>query len=118
MQDDVHAFLQKHDHINNTLACILISFASLDFLSIICGVGAAIGVYLIQPYLNITYFYPMTYSELIPVMHLLYNDLLNCNPVHLLDLTQSAFNFVSHDDRFQRSNSLPKEIVTQVQMFI
>ena len=117
MQDDFHAFLQKHDHISNTLACIVRSFASLDFLSIFCGVGAAIGVHLIQPYLNITYFHPMTYSELIPAMHLLYNDLLNCNPVNLLDLTQPAFNFVSHD-RFQQSNTWPKEIVTDVQTFI
>ena len=43
--------------------------------------------------------------------------LLNCNPVNLLDLTQPAFNFASHD-RFQRSNSWSKEIVTEVQTFI
>ena len=50
-------------------------------------------------------------------MHLLFNNLLNCNSVNLLDLTQPAFNFVSHD-RFQQSNAWPKEIVTEVHTFI
>ena len=35
----------------------------------------------------------------------------------MLDLTQLAFNFVSHD-RFPQTNSWPKEIVTEVQTFL
>ena len=53
MQDDVNAFLQKHDHISDTLACIVRFFASLDFFPIFCGGGEAIGVHLIQPFLTL-----------------------------------------------------------------
>jgi len=102
IQDDVHAFLQKFDHITNTLACIVRFFASLEFLSIFCGVGAAIGVHLIQPYLT---------------MRIIYNDLLNCNPVDLLDLEKPAFKFISNDT-FHQSNSWPKEILNDVQEFL
>jgi len=63
IQEDVHAYLQEFYHITNTLVCIARSFASMVFLSIFCGVRAAIDVYLIQPYLNITYFDPMSYSK-------------------------------------------------------
>ena len=63
-----------------------------------------------------TYFDPMSYSELIPTMRVLYDNLLNCNPVNLLGFARPAFSFISNDGLGQ-CNCWPLEVLTEVQAF-
>ena len=74
-QKQVQAFLQKYETITNTLACIVRAFEEWEFLSVLLITPAIIGVNLIEPYLPVTYFDPVNYEQLIPIMRQLYEDL-------------------------------------------
>ena len=103
IQEDVHRFLDKYDHVTNTLACIIRSFQDVQYLTVFCAVGAIIGVHLVQPFLSVTYYDILKYSELIPAMKTLYQDLTTCDPDKLTDLTQPAFSFIT-SKRFKDCN--------------
>ena len=96
-QKQVQAFLQKYDTIN-TLACIVRAFEECEFLSVLLITTAIIGVHLIEPYLSVTYFDPVNYEQLIPIMRQLYEDLKTTVVVELLDITRSAFKFIDADE--------------------
>ena len=117
IQDDVTAFLDKYDHITNTLACIVRSFESAEYLSVFCAVGALVGIHLTQPYLSITYYDPLKYQQLIPAMQTLYSDLQNTTGESLFDITKPAFKFISNE-RFKESCKWPKEIMSAVSSFV
>ena len=89
----VQEFLQVHDTITNTLACIVRAFEDMEFLNVFLVMVAVIGVQLIEPFLALTYYQPVTYEDLIPMSRELYDDLLTTNPSDLLKLDQFAFTF-------------------------
>ena len=99
------------------MACIVRSFNDLNFLKIFCAVGALVGIPLIQPYLSVTYFDQMRYSELIAAMQTLYNELKTCNPAKFCKLSQPALKFVSQE-RFESAISWPQEIIDDVQSYV
>lgn len=95
--DDVASFLQKYEHVTNQLACIIRCFLDLDFLKVMYCAGALIGLHLIEPYLFLTTSSETTYSKIIPIFSTLYKELLETDPVTLLNADEPAFKFVSSD---------------------
>ena len=91
----VSEFLQKYDSITNTLACIVRSFDDMEFINTFLVVAALIGVHLVEPYLALTYFHPVTYEKLIQMSRQLYNDLQSTNSADLLNLNSFAFSFAA-----------------------
>ena len=110
----MHAFMQKYDHIINTLTCIVRSFKHQEFLSVFCAVGVVIGIQIVQPYLSFTYFNPVTYGELIPTMQMLYDDLRTNDVTKLLDLLKPAFNCVSNETFQQRNRTSTRYIKQEI----
>ena len=58
-------------------------------------VASLIGIHLIEPYLALAYFKPVTYEQLIPLSRQLYDDLKNTSSSDLLDVGKFAFSFAS-----------------------
>jgi hypothetical protein len=92
-RSQVQEFLQIHDSITNTLACIVRAFEDMEFLNVFLVVAAVLGIQLIEPYLALTYYHPVTYEDLIPMARELYDDLLTTNPSEVLNIDQFAFTF-------------------------
>ena len=95
-RSQVQEFLQKFDTITNTLACIMRAFEDVEFLNVFLVVAALLGIHLIEPYLALTYYQPVTYEELIPMSRELYNDLLTTDPSELIGLDKFAFKFAEN----------------------
>ena len=49
IEEDVQMGLNSYDHFYNTLACIVQSLGSIEYLNVFCAVGALIGIHLIEP---------------------------------------------------------------------
>ena len=117
IEEDVQMFLNSYDHINNTLACIVRSFGSIEYLTVFCAVGALIGIHLIEPYLSVTYYDQMKYSELIPAMQLLYEQLIACDPHNMLNISSPSLKFISQE-RFSNCCRWPEEVLQKLMLFI
>ena len=90
----VQDFLQTHDTITNTLACIVRAFEDVEFISVFLVVSAIIGVHLVEPFLALTmYKNEVTYEDLIPMSKELYEDLQTTDPEKLLCFNSFAFSF-------------------------
>ena len=83
-RDDIVSFLDKYEHVTNSLACIVRSFADNDVLFVMAAATAIIGVHLVEPYLSLTYHETVSYEKLIPAMQQLYDDLRQADPAELL----------------------------------
>ena len=110
-------FLNSYDHINNTLACIVRSFGSIEYLTVFCAVGALIGIHLIEPYLSVAYYDQMKDSELIPAMPLLYEQLIACDPHNMLNISSASLKFISQE-RFSNCCRWPEEVLQKLMLFI
>ena len=82
-------------YISDYLACLVKSFANLDFLGVFCTVEAIIGIHVIQPYLKHISFDKINNSELIPTVQALYDDLQGCDAMDLVDLSRHALKFIT-----------------------
>ena len=80
----------------NTLAGIVRAFEDMEFLNVFLVVATFIGIQLIEPYLALTYYKPVTYEDLIPMSRELYDDLLTTDPSELLNIDQLAFSFAKN----------------------
>ena len=89
----VQEFLQTYDTITNTLACIVRAFEDVEFINVFLVMAAVLGIHLIEPFLNLTYYNKVTYEELIPMAGELYHDLQHANPEDLLKIDEFAFSF-------------------------
>ena len=112
-QEQVQEFLQKYDTVTNTLACIVRAFAECEFLSVLLTVTALIGIQLVEPYLSVTYFDPVDYEELVPIMRQLYEDLKTTDPSKLLDTSQPSFKFIDAKG-FGESMKWDKDVLSSV----
>ena len=117
IEEDVQMFLNSYEHINNTLACIVRSFGSIEYLTVFCAVGALIGIHLIEPYLSVTYYDQMKYSELIPAMQFLYKQLIACDPHNMLNIFSPNLKFISQE-RFSNCCRCPEEVLQKLTFFI
>ena len=91
------SFLAKYTNITNTLACIVRSFESVEYLRILAAVGVIIGTHLVEPYLSLTSSSTTTWDKLRSAFPTLYTDLTTVQPSLLLDLTTPALKFVSKE---------------------
>lgn len=91
----IDTFLDKYEHVTNSLACIVRAFIDISCLNVMVLATAIIGLHLIEPYLSLTYHETVKYDKLIPAMQQLYIDLTSTSPENLLDLSKPAFSFVS-----------------------
>ena len=110
-------FSNSYDHINNTLACIVRSFGSIEYLTVFCAVGALIGIHLIEPYLSVTYYDKIKYSQLIPAMQLLYEQLTACDPHNMLNISSLNLKFINQE-RFSNCCKWPEEALQKLTLFI
>ena len=101
LDSKVTAFLEKYQYITNTLACIVRSFESVEYLRILAAVGVIMGTHLVEPYLSLTSSSTTSWDKLRSSFPTLYQDLTTVQPALLLDLTKPAFNFVS-EERFSK----------------
>ena len=85
-----------------TLACIIRAFESCLFFKVFSAAVALMGIHLIQPYLQITYYDALNYAELIPVMRKLYVNLSTTPAEKLTDLSRPALSFVD-EVQFKKS---------------
>ena len=114
----VWTYLQKYENVTNTLACVVRAFEDVEFLEIHCAVGALIGIHIVEPYLSLTTSTDVPYSKLTTAMQQLYLDLTTTNPSRLLDISEPAFHFVSHE-RFQNCfSSWPPELFESIKSFV
>ena len=97
---DVLKFLEKFTNITNTLACIVRSFSTLDYVRVLAAVGVIVGIHIVEPFLSLTTSTKTDYSKLQESFPKLYTDLCTVKPELLLDLTSPALSFVSKE-RFQ-----------------
>ena len=84
LDGDILAFLDKYSSITNTLACIIRSFSTLDYVRILACVGVILGVHLIEPFLSLTSSTMTDYDDLMKAFPQLYSDFLTVNPELLL----------------------------------
>ena len=96
----ISKFLNKFTNITNSLACIIRSFESLEYLRVLAAVAVVIGIHLIEPYLSLTTSSSTTWAKLVEAFPSLYTDLTTTSPDRLLDLTRPAFSFIS-PERFK-----------------
>ena len=94
---DLEEYLLKYDSIVNTLACIIRAFETCLFFKIFSAAVALMGVHLIQPYLQITYYEAKNDVDLIPAMKEIYKDLSTTPAEQLTNVNQPAFCFVDED---------------------
>ena len=99
LDSKVNSFLDKYTNITNSLACIIRSFESVEYLRILAAVGVILGTHLVEPYLSLTSSSLTTWDNLASAFPTLYQDLTSVQPAHLLDLTRPSFKFVS-EERF------------------
>ena len=100
--EDLEDYLLKYDTVTNTLACIIRAFESCTFFKIFSTAVAIMGVHLIQPFLQITYYNPLNYAELDLVIKELYENLSSTPAEKLTDLSRPALSFVAQD-KFEAS---------------
>ena len=62
-RSQVQEFLQIHDTMTNPLACIACAFKDMEFLNVFLVVAAVIGIQLIEPYLALIYYHPVTSTK-------------------------------------------------------
>ena len=104
--DDVRSFLDKYEHVTNSLACIIRPFLEIEGLLIMAISAAVIGQHLVQPFLSLTYYQPVPYSELIPAGRQLYSDLIQTDAAQLIQLEMPAFKFTS-EERYKECMWIP-----------
>ena len=97
LDNDVTDFLDNYQHITNQLACIVRSYAAIDYLRILAAVGVIIGIHLIEPFQSLTSSSKTNYSKLMTSFPQLYFDLTTTSVENLLDFTKPAFNFISNE---------------------
>ena len=102
LDKNVSKFLDQFTNITNNLACIVRSFAGLEYLRVLAAVTVIIGVHLVEPYLSLTTASSTTWEKLVEAFPTLYKDLTTTKTELLLDLTKPAFKFIS-EDRFKHS---------------
>ena len=117
IEEDVQMFLNSYDYIDNTLACIVRSFGSIEYLTVFSAVGALIGIHLIEPYFSVTYYDQMKYFELIPAMQVLYEQLIVCDPHNVLIISSTSLEFISQE-RFSNCCRWPEEVLQKLTLFI
>ena len=119
LDSKVTDFLAKYTNVTNTLACIVRSFESVEYLRILAAVGVILGTHLVEPYLSLTSSTTTTWDKLRSAFPILYQDLTTVKPALLLDLTKPAFKFVS-EERFTRclySSDLLQPTVLIIEQF-
>lgn len=94
---DVTSFLHKFAHITNNLACIIRGFEHVEFLRILCLVGALIGIHLIEPYVKLTSSCKTTYGDLEKAFPLLHSELLTADPDNFFQSEKPALSFASQE---------------------
>ena len=99
LDSHVSNFLNKFTNITNSLACIIRSFESLEYLRVLAAVVVVIGVHLVEPYLSLTTSSSTSWDKLVQAFPSLYNDLTTTPPKRLLDHSSPAFSFIS-EERF------------------
>ena len=95
LDKDVTKFLDKFTNITNNLACIVRSFADLEYVRVLAAVGVIVGTHIVEPFLSLTTSTKTDYSKLQEAFPQLYKDLTTVMPELLLDLTSPALKFVS-----------------------
>ena len=91
---------EKFPNITNTLACIVRSFSTLDYVRVLAAVGVIVGIHIVEPFLSLTTSTKADYSKLQESFPKVITDLCTVKPELLLDLTSPALSFVSKE-RFQ-----------------
>ena len=91
----VTEFLARYTNITNSLACIVRSFESVEYLRPLAAVGVIIGTHLVEPYISLTSSSNTSWDKLCSSFPSLYQNLSTINPALLLDLSQPAFDFVT-----------------------
>ena len=92
---DICAFLRKFDHVTNNLACIVRCFEDVEFLRVLCLVGALIGLHLVEPFVKITSSAKTTYADLKTIAPTLYDNFLNTDVNAFFQVTKPALSFAS-----------------------
>ena len=59
----------------------------------------------------------MKYSELIPAMQLLYEQLIACDPHNMLNISSPSLKFISQE-RFSNCCTWPEEVLQKLMLFI
>ena len=93
--EDILSFLDKFEHVTNSLACIVRALQNVECLQVMILAVAIIGQHLHEGFLSLTYYGTVNFEKSIPAMQRLYVDLTTCNPEDLLDLSRPAFKFIS-----------------------
>ena len=93
--EDILSFLDKFEHVTNSLACIVRALQDAECLQVMILAIAIIGQHLHEGFLSLIYYGTVNFEKLIPAMQRLYVDLTTCNPEDLLDLSRPAFKFIS-----------------------
>ena len=94
--EDLWPFMDKYERVTNNLACVLRVFQDVDCLVTFLFAAAILGVYLIEPFLALTYSVDVTNRELVPAMQKLYENLTRTTDMgKLLDLSKPAFDFIN-----------------------
>ena len=94
---DICGFLQKYDHVTNNLACIVRCFEDVEFLRVLCLVGALVGLHLIEPFVKMTSSAATTYSDLKITFPQLYEDLCTADVNHFFQFEKPALSFASQN---------------------
>ena len=116
-RNKVSEFLGKYDCITNTLACIVRAFEEVEFLNVFLVVASLIGIHLVEPWLVLTHFKPITYEQLVPLARTLYDDLNNSPAEDLLDVEKFAFSFTS-GLKFDKVIKWESELLTSLRDYI
>lgn len=97
LDEHVSEFLAKYTSITNSLACIVRSFESLDYVRVLSAIGVILGVQLVEPFLSLTSSSETTWQKLVEAFPTLYHDLSTVEPEMMLDLTRPALSFISSE---------------------
>ena len=92
--------IKTFSNVTITLACIVRTFADLEYVRVLAAVGVIMGVHLVEPFLSLTSSSTTDYEKLTEAFPHLYTDLVYVKPGLLLDLTHPALSFVSKE-RFE-----------------
>ena len=90
LDKNVSDFLDHFTNNTNNLACIVRSFAGLEYLRVLTAVTVIIGVHLVEPYPSLTTSSSTTLEKLVESFPTLYTDLTTTKAKLLLDLLSSS----------------------------
>jgi hypothetical protein len=116
LDQDILFFLDKFTNVTNTLACIVRSFAGLDYVRVLAAVDVIVGTHIVEPFLSLTTSSSTDYAKLSEAFPQLYTDLTTVKTELLLDLTSPAMKFVS-EERF-KACLYPAELLVPTKQII